>query len=127
MLGRVEFAQRIKRPEIKLAREIPRYQRRGVPPSPEQVIGKVAGIYKVPTEGVLRGVRGKENEARKVAMYLVRRCCDQTLAETARLFGLGSYGAVGWGCHGVKTKMEREKKFRDRIEKIAAEICQQKI
>jgi len=31
------------------------------------------------------------------------------------------------GCHGVKTMMEREKKFRDRIERIAAEICQQKI
>ena len=36
VLGRVEFAQRIKRPEIKLAREIPRYQRRGVQPSPER-------------------------------------------------------------------------------------------
>ena len=72
-------------------------------------------------------MRGKENEARKVAMYLVRRCCDQTLGETARLFGLGSYGAVGWGCHGVKTKMEREKKFKDRIERIANQIYQQKI
>ena len=60
-------------------------------------------------------------------MYLVRRYCDQTLGETARLFGLGSYGAVGWGCHRVKTKMEREKKFRDRIERIATEIYQQKI
>ncbi len=89
------------------------------------MIGKVAGIYKVPTKGVLQGVRGKENEARKVAMYLVRR--GETLGETARLFGLGSYGAVGWGCHGVKKKMEREKKFKDRIERIAAGIYQQKI
>ena len=46
----------------------------------------------------LEDVRGKENEARKVAMYLVRRCWDQTLQETARIFGLGSYGAVGWCC-----------------------------
>jgi chromosomal replication initiation ATPase DnaA len=89
------------------------------------VIGKVAETYKVANEKVLRGVRGKENEARKVAMYLVRRCCDETLVETARLFGLGSYGAVGWGCHGVRTRMEREKKFREQIERIAAEICQQ--
>jgi chromosomal replication initiation ATPase DnaA len=114
-------------PEVKVHREIPRYQRRGIQPSPEQVIGKVAGTYKVPKEGVLRGVRCKQNEARKVAMYLVRRCCDRTLSETARLFGLGSYGAVGWGCHGVRTRMEREKKFRDRIEKIATAIDQQEI
>ncbi len=72
-------------------------------------------------------MRGRENEARKVAMYLVRRCCDQTLKETARLFGLESYGAAGWGWHAVRSKMEREKNFRDQIERIAADICQQKI
>jgi chromosomal replication initiation ATPase DnaA len=74
----------------------------------------VAKIYRVTTEAVFQGVRGRENEARKVAMYLVRRCCDQTLKETARLFGLGSYGAVGWGCHQVQTKMEKEKRFENK-------------
>ena len=69
---------------------------------PEQLILRVAGIYKIPKEGVLRGVRGKENEARRVAMYLVRRCCEQTLGETAKLFGLGSYGAVGWAATGLR-------------------------
>jgi chromosomal replication initiation ATPase DnaA len=82
------------------------------------VIGKVAGMYRLPKKDVLRGVRGKENEARKVAMYLVRRCCDQTLTATARLFRVGSYGAVGWSCHGIKIKMEQEKKFRKQIEGI---------
>ena len=119
VLGRVEFIQKLTGPEVTLSREIPRYQRQGVQPSPEQVFGKVARIYSLLEEEVLTGVRGKENEARKVAMYLVRRCCDQTLGETARLFGLESYGAVGWSCHGVKTKMEREKRFRNRIERIA--------
>jgi chromosomal replication initiation ATPase DnaA len=61
-----------------------------------------------------------------VAMYLVRHCCDQTLLETARLFGLGSYGAVGWCCHGVQTKMEKERRFRERVEKLARDIGQQK-
>ena len=127
VLGRVEFIQKLRGPEVTLSREIPRYQRQGVHPTPELVIGKVATIYKLPKEEVLRGVRGKENEARKVAMYLVRRCCDETLSETAGLFGVVSYGAVGWSCHGVKTKMEREKRFRDRIERIASEVCQQEI
>lgn len=127
VLGGEQFVRRVREPMAKLASEYPRYQRRGVQASPEQVIGRVAKMYGIPKEEILRGVRGKENEARKVAMYLVRRCCDQTLNETAKLFGLGSYGAVGWSCHGVQTKMEREKKFRDRIESLAAEICQQKI
>ena len=34
---------------------------------------------------------------------------------------------MGWVCHIVKAKMEREEKFRDHMERIAAEICQQKI
>ena len=41
-------------------------------------------------------------------MYLMRHCCDQTLRETSMLFGLGSYGAVGWCCYEVQTKMEKE-------------------
>jgi putative transposase len=124
VLGRDEFVETVRGQVGELAREHPRYQRRRVQAGPDQVIGRVAGMYKISKEDVLRGVRGRENEARKVAMYLVRRCCDQTLQETARLFGLGSYGAVGWGCHGVQSKMQNEKKFRDRIERLGDEICQ---
>ena len=29
------------------------------------------------------GRRGRENEARKVALYWVKRCCDRTLPEVA--------------------------------------------
>lgn len=128
VLGSEGFIEKVgaRSVKLRLGREVPRYQRQGVEATPERVIRGVAGLYKVPEEEVLKGVRGKENEARKVAMYLVRRCCEQTLGETAQRFGLGSYGAVGWGCHGIRVRMEREKKFRDRIEALAAEICQQK-
>jgi putative transposase len=126
VLGGEEFVRRIKKPVGQLAREHPRYQRRGVQASAQNVIRRVAEVYRVSRNEVLQGVRGKENEARKVAMYLVRRCCDETLKETAGLFGLGSYGAVGWCCHGVQTKMQKERRFRERVEKLARDICQQK-
>jgi chromosomal replication initiation ATPase DnaA len=105
-----------------LVKEHPRYQRRGVQTSAQNVIRRVAESYRISREEVVQGVRGKENEARKVAMYLVRHWCDQTLRETARLFGLGSYGAVGWCCYGVQTKMEKEKGFRDQIERFVRDI-----
>ena len=91
------------------------------------MVGKVAKIYRMREQEILRGTRGRENEARKVAMYLIARCCDKTLQETANLFGLGSYGAVGWSCHWIKSKMEKEKKFLNQIEKMVDEISQQKI
>jgi hypothetical protein len=126
VLGGEEFAERIRKPPRQLAREHPRYQRRGVQASTQSVIRRVAEVYRVSRDEVLQGVRGKENEARKVAMYLVRRCCDQTLTETAGLFGLGSYGAVGWCCHGVQRKMEKERRFKERVEKLVRELCQPK-
>jgi hypothetical protein len=86
----------------------------------------VARTYKVEEEEVLRGNRGRENEARKVAMYLVRRCCDRTLEETAQVFGVGSYGTVGWASHGIQSKVEEEREFRDRVEKIIQRIYQPK-
>jgi hypothetical protein len=126
VLGGHEFVEEVRGRVGELAREYPRYQRRGLQAAPEQVVGRVAAMYKISKEDVLRGVRGRENEARKVAMYLVRRCCDQTLKETASLFGLGSYGAVGWGCHAVKAKMRNDKKFKDQIDGLGDEIYQQK-
>jgi chromosomal replication initiation ATPase DnaA len=111
VLGREEFIEKVRLARAKLNREIPRYQRHALEIKPERVIAKVAGMYGVAEEELLNGRRGQENEARKVAMYLVTRCCDRTLGESARLFGLGSYGAVGWVCHGLKVRMEREKKL----------------
>ena len=59
-------------------------------------------------------------------MYLVRRCCDRTLEETAQVFGVGSYGTVGWASHGVQFKVEEEREFRDRLGKIIQRIYQPK-
>ena len=84
----------------------------------------MARQYKVAREEIFRGIRGRENEARKVAMYLVKRCCDRTLAEMAEYFKVGNYSAVGWSCRAIESKMAREKKLRDRIEKIIASTHQ---
>ena len=78
--------------------------------------------YKVAWEKIFRGTRGRGNEARKVALYLVKRCCDLTLTELAEHFGIGNYSTVSWSCRGVETRMAKEKKFKDRIEQIIATI-----
>ncbi len=80
--------------------------------------------YGVTREEIFQGKRGKENEARKVAMYLVKRCCDRTLPEVAEYFGVGSYSTVSWSCRATETKMAKEKRPRDRVEKITASIHQ---
>jgi chromosomal replication initiation ATPase DnaA len=60
------------------------------------VLHEIMGQYKVTREEIFRGVRGRENEARKVALYLIKRYCDRTLSEIAEYFGIGSYSTVSW-------------------------------
>ena len=42
-------------------------------------------------------------------MYLVKRLCDMTLNEVAGMFGVSSYGVVGWACNWVRVKMDSDK------------------
>jgi chromosomal replication initiation ATPase DnaA len=48
-------------------------------------------------------------------MYLAKELCDLKLQEIAEHFGAGSYGTVGWACHGVVSRMQAGAKFRDRV------------
>jgi chromosomal replication initiation ATPase DnaA len=73
----------------------------------------------------MKGRRGKDNELRKVGIYLAKELCDLKLSEIAKQFGTGSYGTVGWACHGVASTMQADAKFRDRVS--IRLICQQKI
>lgn len=122
ILGSEEFIERVRQSGAPVAREYTRYERRVVQAGPERVISEVVRQYKVTREEIFRGMRGRENEARKVAMYLVKRYCDRTLPELAEYFGIGSYSAVSWSCRAIQSKMAKEKKLRDRIEKISASI-----
>ncbi len=77
-------------------------------------------------EALLRGGRGRENEARMVGVYLVRRLSDLTLQQTAELFGVGSYGLVGWAYHGVRSRIESDRTFQEKAERLQTIIIQQK-
>lgn len=121
ILGSENFIERIRRQSAP-AREHPRYERRIVEVRPEQVIDAVVHRYKVARQEIFRGVRGRENEARKVALYLVKRCCDRTLPEIAEYFGIGSYSTVSWNYRAIESQMAKDKTLKDRIEKIVASI-----
>ena len=88
------------------------------------MIHEVMRQYKVTREEIFRATRGRENEARKVTLYLVKRCCDRTLPEMAQYFGIGSYSTVSWSCRAIASRMVKEKNLRDRIEAIMASIHQ---
>ncbi len=87
-------------------------------PPVSSVIREVAKVYKVPEEVLFRGQRGKRNEARQVAMYLIRDLCDRSLKERAQSFSLGSYGSVGGACSVIERQIKVDRRLRRRIEQI---------
>ena len=125
MLGDESFRERLLEKPVRVEREHPRHERVAIRPSVDKVLTTLAQIYEVRVDDLLRGQRGKENEPRKVGMYLVKELCDLKLREVAQRFGTGSYGAVGWACHGVAARMKSDTKFRDRVGRIR-QTCQQK-
>jgi putative transposase len=126
VLGDETFRERLIDKAVCVDREHPRHERTAVRPSVEKVLKALARTYGVKAEDLTRGKRGKDNEPRKVGMYLVKEICDLKLQEIAEWFGTASYGSVGWACHRIASRMRSDAKFRDRIDDIRR-ICQQKI
>ena len=126
VLGGEDFRERVIEKPLRMDREHPRHERAAVRPSVDRVLRALAKTYGVRVESLLAGKRGKENEARKVGMYLIKELCDLRLHEIAERFGTGSYGAVGWACHGVASRLESDSTFRDRVGSVR-QSCQQKI
>ncbi len=126
MLGDEGFRERLIKNSGHVDREHPRHERAAVRPSVDRVLKTLAKMYGMKEQDLMKGKRGKDNEARKVGMYFVKELCDLRLQEIAQRFGTGSYGAVSWACHGVRSRMESDVKFRNWVASIRL-TCQQKI
>ena len=127
VLGTERFGAWVRKKVRPLSFEHPRYERVKVRPSVRQVLLGVATVFQVKVATLKTSRRGEANDTRKVAMYLVKRLCDLTLPETAREFGVTSYGAVGWACAQVRAKQSEDPRFKQRVDQVEALISQPKI
>ena len=78
--------------------------------------------YKVrPTK--LKAVRrGMENEPRDVAIYLIRSMRAEPLMRVGANFGLNQYSSVSSVVLRVKTKLLKDRKFKERLAHIESNI-----
>ena len=127
VLGTDRFWAWVRKKVRPVSPEHPRYERVKMRPSVRLVLQRVATVFQVTVAMLMTSRLGEANDARKVAMYLMKRLCDLTLPETAREFGVTSYGAVGWACAQVRAKQEAEPQFKKRVAQAEALISQPKI
>jgi REP element-mobilizing transposase RayT len=91
-------------------------------PDLDTIISEVSRYYKVrPTK--LKAVRrGMENEPRDVAIYLIRSMRAEPLMRVGANFGLNQYSSVSSAVTRVKAKLQKDRKFKDRLEHIESNI-----
>jgi REP element-mobilizing transposase RayT len=118
VLGSEEFVEWVRAGEFSFSGEHVGYEIGILRPRVSSVIREVAKVYKVSEGALFHSQRGRRNEARQVAMYLIRELCDTSLKEIARLFSLGSYGSVGGACSMIERQIKGDRKLRRRIEQI---------
>ena len=94
------------------------YETAALMPPVSSAIGQVANSYSVPEEELLHGQRGTRNEARQVAMYLIRELSNRSLKHIAETFSLGSYSGIGAACSVIDRHIKVDRKLRRRIEEI---------
>jgi chromosomal replication initiation ATPase DnaA len=66
--------------------------------------------------------RGVENEPRDVGIYLIRSLRSEPLMRVGAEFGLNRYSSVSSAVMRVKTKLQKDKKYKKRLAHIESII-----
>ena len=88
----------------------------------DRIISEVSRYYGVKSTALTAVRRGIENEPRDVAVYLIRTMRSEPLMEIGAGFGLNRYSSVSSVVTRVKTKLKKDRKFKERLAKIENNI-----
>jgi putative transposase len=91
-------------------------------PEPDKIMAVVCAKYKVSISDLRISIRGQLNEARNVAMYLMRHLRGDTLSSICKEFGLKKDSSAGSIVARVKKQTIKDKQFRNKVEKIKKSI-----
>jgi len=117
ILGKEDFIKRVKDrfSKKKKEKEIP--ESRKLCPEVIDIKKAVCDHYQIEEADLLKSRRGVENEARDLAIYMLRVIRAERLTELGREFNLNNYSSVSTAIERIKRKMDI-KKFRKRYEEI---------
>ena len=101
--------------------EVP--DRKTLAPDLDFLIEVVKEEYGIRQEELFYSRRGNYNEARNVAIYLVRKLRGDRLKEIGEVFGIGKYSTVSSAVQRVKVGIERDERLRKRISHLIATIA----
>ena len=80
-----------------------------------QIEKAVCGVYQIEVADLLKSRRGNYNEARNVAIYLIRKYAGASLKDIGSRFDMKSFSSVSSVIVRIKQVMDRDKDLRQRI------------
>jgi len=83
----------------------------------EDVIPAVSAVYCVEVEDILTSRRGRENEARDVAILLSRKWTGESLSSLAIRFGLRRHGSIASALSRATVKLKNDRRSKTRVRK----------
>ncbi len=122
MLGSKEFISWVKDRffKKKIKKEIP--ASKGLAPDLDRIISEVSRYYDTRPTALTAVRRGIENEPRDVAIYLIRSMRSEPLMRIGAGFGLNRYSSISSVVMRVKTKLKKDRKFKERLTHIESNI-----
>lgn len=84
----------------------------------EEIVQAVAKVYGTGVEELRKRRRGRENEARRMVIYLSRALGEHKLVEIGKVIGLESYSSVSSAYLSMKGTVERERTLIRRVGKV---------
>ncbi len=117
ILGRDKFIERVKDifAKKKKVEEIP--ESKNLCPEIIDIKKAVCRYYKIEEAELLKSRRGIENEARDIAIYMLRVVRGELLTKIGQEFNLNNYSSVSSAISRVRKKLE-SRKFKTHYEKI---------
>ena len=77
-----------------------------------QIEKAVCGVYQIEVADLLKPRRGNYNEARNVAIYLIRKYAGASLKDISSRFGMKSISSASSVITRIKQVMDRDKNLR---------------
>jgi hypothetical protein len=122
ILGSETFLKLIKDKYFTKKRHIEVPESRLLAPGKDKIISAVCTEYEVPISDLLVSKRGRVNEPRNVAIYLMRHLRGDTLSAICNVFGLKKDSSSGSIVDRVKKQIIKDKQLRSRVGAIKKTI-----
>jgi chromosomal replication initiation ATPase DnaA len=104
--------------------EVPESKR--LAPSADRIIHAVCEHYNMDKAHLFKTKRGTRNEARSMAIYLLRRLRGESLVNIGKAFNIDSYSTVSSIIGRFKVRIPTDRKLSYKVEQLRESLMRQR-